>query len=134
MTRRINVAIQASYFEKEHNDCLSCGENIKHPICPECIANGFHQWTHKFSELHGIDKKIRNFLKAHDHLNGDSTKCVACNRKTVHICPHCFTDFLYNTIKKAGAGTRALTEFLFIFNFDFEHAGYSEELEAMGGY
>jgi hypothetical protein len=67
-------------------------------------------------------------------MNGSSTACVHCGRNSVHICPYCFTEHLYNLIKETGAEVRALTEFLFIFNFDFRHSGYSDELQTMGGY
>jgi hypothetical protein len=134
MNRRTNVAIRTSYFERDHRDCLSCGEIINHPICPECIAKGFSEWTRRFPELGGVEKKVKRFVKAHKHMNGSSTACVHCGRNSVHICPYCFTEHLYNLIKETGAEVRALTEFLFIFNFDFRHSGYSDELQTMGGY
>ena len=143
----MNVAKQAYNLEKEkacpnqydyigegiHNDCLSCGENINHPICPNCIAKGFVQWTKKFPEHHELKRKLNIFMKHHNHIKGNSKKCVSCG-KEVHICPYCFTEYLYNLVKEAGLSIRAMSEFLFIFNFDFEHNGYSRELEAFGGY
>ena len=77
---------------------------------------------------------VDNFVKAHKHLEGKAKTCVACNKKKTHTCPYCFTEYLYNIIKEAGIGVRAMSEFLFIFNFDFSHDGYSQELEAYGGY
>ena len=143
----MNVAKQAYNLEKEqNNDCLSCGENINHPLCPNCLAKGFHKWLKHFprdedpifettrkQDKKAIKSKLRAFMKHHNHSDGKSKECVAC-KGPVHICPKCFTEHLYNLVKEAGIGTRALTEFLFIFNFDFEHDGYSQELEAYGGY
>jgi hypothetical protein len=134
MNKKINVAKQAYNLEKEvNNDCLSCGEDIRHPICPNCIAKAFNQWTKRFPEHHEIKGKLNIFMKHHNHNNGTSKSCVSCN-KNVHICPYCFTDHLYHLIKETGLGVQALSEFLFIFNFDFKHNGYSKELEAYGGY
>jgi len=147
MNSKTNVAKQAYNLEKEkacpsqydyigegtNNDCLSCGEDINHPICPNCIAKAFNQWTKKFPEHHELKGKLNIFMKHHNHNTGESKTCVSCN-KNVHICPKCFTEHLYELIKETGLGVRAMTEFLFIFNFDFEHNGYSQELEAYGGY
>jgi len=134
MTPKFNVAVQTYNLEKErNNDCLSCGENIKHPLCPNCIAKAFLQWTKKFPEHFEIKHKLNFFMRHHNHIKGKSKPCVACNNN-VHVCPYCFTDHLYKLVKEAGLGVQAMTEFLFIFNFDFEHKGYSKELEAYGGF
>ena len=117
----------------QHPDCLSCGSNIKHPICPNCIAEAFNEWLKKFPENHDIKHRLNIFMHQHSHIKGNSKKCVHCN-KNVHVCPYCFTDYLRKLIKETDLGTQAITEFLFIFNFDFEHKGYSKELEAYGGY
>ena len=147
MKTKFNVAIQTSnkneisaqskdYISKEINeDCLSCGYNIVHPICPSCIAKGFKQWILRFpKDEQQLRIKVDHFLKAHRYFDGYSKKCASCGKNNTHLCPYCFTEYLYNIIKEAGLGIRALSEFLFIFNFDFEHKGYSQELEAYGGY
>jgi len=134
MNPKMNVAKQAYNLEKEtHNDCLSCGENINHPICHNCIAKAFKKKKKKFPEHHEIKGKLNIFMKHHNHINGESKSCVHCGAN-VHVCPYCFTSHLYELIKETGLGVRAMSEFLFIFNFDFEHNGYSQELEAYGGY
>jgi hypothetical protein len=132
----LNAAIQASHSKEEiHNNCLSCGGFIKSPICPNCISIGFKQWLQVIpNEEKAINKRVDHFLNRHKHLEENSIRCISCNKRSTHTCPYCFTDFLYKVTKEAGAGVRHLTEFLFIFNFDFRHLGYSQELEAMGGY
>ena len=144
----MNVAKQAYNFEKEiacpdqygdcisegiNDDCLSCGENINHPLCPNCITKSFNQWTKKFPEHHELRGKLNIFMKHHNRTNGESKKCVSCNGN-VYVCPYCFSEYLYELIKETGLGVQAMSEFLFIFNFDFEHKGYSKELEVYGGY
>ncbi|MBT6690467.1 hypothetical protein HN903_02300 [archaeon] len=134
MKNKRNVAKQTYYFEKEiHNDCLSCGQDIKHPLCPNCISKAFNLWTKKFPEHKMLKAKLNPLMKHHNHTNAKSKPCVAC-QKPVHICPLCFTEHLHSLVKEAGLGIRATTQFLFIFNFDFEHTGYSKELEFYGGY
>ena len=136
MNQKKNVAIRGIYFEEYHSDCLSCGEPITHPLCPECIAKGFSHWIQKFprEDREIIQSKLRKFLHGHKYLDGKAPKCAACGKTQTHICPRCFTEFLYQITKEAGLGVRALTEFLFIFNFDFKHESYAKELEVMGGY
>ena len=134
MNKKRNVAKQAYNFEKEiHNDCLSCGNDIRHPLCPNCIAKAFNLWTIKFPEHKILKSKLNVFMKHHNKIESLSKPCVVC-QKSVHICPLCFTTHLHNLVKETGLGIKAMTQFLFIFNFDFEHKGYSQELESLGGY
>ncbi len=129
----MNVAIQTYNFEV-NNDCLSCGENIQHPICPNCITKAFMQWIIKFPEQREIRKKLNAFMRQHNSIEGKSKTCVVCGQNKTNICPYCFTEYLHGIVKEAGLGVRAMSEFLFFFNFDFDHKGYSQELEVYGGY
>ncbi len=135
MKRKRNVAIQAYNTEKEiNNNCLSCGEDIRHPICPICITEAFLQWIEKFPEQREIKDKLNTFIRQHNTISGKSKTCVSCGENRTNVCPYCFTKYLYKLIKEAGVGVKAMSEFLFVFNFDFTHKGYSQELEAYGGY
>lgn len=135
-----DAAIPASRLEKENNnDCLSCGKTINHPLCSGCITDAYKQWISQWvkkyqKEEKVIHEKIHEFLEGHKHFNGKGKRCVACREKNTHTCPYCSTEHLYIITKESGFGVKALTEFLFIFNFDFAHKGYSHELDAMGGY
>ncbi|MFH1452136.1 MAG: hypothetical protein ABIF88_03105 [archaeon] len=131
-----NAAKPAFSFEKElHSNCIFCDKKITNPLCPECIAKGFRQWIRQFTDEEKIIKtKLECFLKEIRHFEGRSISCVACHKKTTHLCPYCFTNFLYKIAKDANLGASILSEFLFIFDFDFNHDGYSEDLEEMGGY
>ena len=135
MNNKIDVAKQTYLFEKEHNDCLSCGEDITHPLCPACISKAFIQWLEKFpNDYWEVKYKVDIYLRHHNLIQGKSKSCITCKTHKTHVCPYCFTEHLYNLIKEAGLGVRAMTEFLFMFNFDFEHKGYSKDLEILGNY
>ncbi|NPE26779.1 hypothetical protein HNV12_02115 [Methanococcoides sp. SA1] len=133
MKNKRNVAKQTYHLETEHNDCLDCGNDITHPLCPNCLSKAFHQWAKKFPEHKELKAKLKPLMKHHNSQKAKSKPCAAC-QQPVHICPKCFTTYLYQLVKEAGLGIRATSQFLFIFNFDFEHDGYSQELEAYGGY
>lgn len=129
MKRKINVAIQTYNLEKErHNDCLSCGEDIRHPICPNCISKAFIQWIQKFPEHKKVVEELESFIHKHNHIKGKSKSCVSCSGE-VHICPYCFTNYLYKLMKELRMEAKIMSEFLFLFNFDFEHKGYYKDRE-----
>jgi len=131
-----DVAIQAPDTEKRiHDDCLSCGQFINHPLCHCCVARGFRQWLKNFPKQEKeVQKKLAVYIKGNKNLKIKARKCVSCGEYKTKVCPYCFTEYLYKILKEAGFGVRALSEFLFIFNFDFSREGYSVDLEAYGGY
>jgi hypothetical protein len=130
------AAEPASCFERDvHHACLSCGDVITHPLCHECISDGFWDWLSGYKKFpRSILEKLQNFHEAHEDPMLIHPKCVSCNKAQVSVCPHCFTGYLYKMVKEAGVGVRVMSEFLFMFNFDFEHKGYCRDLEALGGY
>ena len=130
----VGAAKQAHQLEREHPFCLSCSKAISHPICPYCISRGFFDWAANYPKEKSLLENIRNFLSRNKIFDETGIPCVSCKEKRASICPKCFTEFLYSQVKRAGLGVRALTEFLFIFNFDFGHDAYSKDLEALGGY
>lgn len=135
MNMRTDVARQALNFEKEYLNCLCCGDDVTHPICPHCITESFIQWLEKFpNDFKSIKLKLDGFLMGHSKLDHISKNCVSCRKDRTHICPKCFTEYLYSLVKEAGLGVRAMSEFLFIFNFDFERKSYAKDLEILGGY
>lgn len=135
-SRRIRAAKPALGFEREcHPYCLSCGEVITHPLCQECIARSFFSWiSMDHREQRSILRNLPKFRMFDGVMGLSYPRCISCWKKRVYVCPYCFTSHLYKIIKEAGGGVRMLTEFLFIFNFDFEHKGYYQDLEALGGY
>jgi len=133
MDHKSNAAVRAYNISEGHEQCLSCGEYITHPICPCCITRGFKQWLLEYPQIYKhTTTKLNLFLQKTKTLKG--ARCVRCNSYKVHTCPYCFTEHLHQLIKEAGAGVRIMSQFLFMFNFDFEKKGYAKELEIYGGY
>ena len=132
MKPKNNVAIPTHNIIENHHDCISCANVIVNPLCPHCISRGFSEWIKSHPELQKeTSKKLRHFIHKSEKTIGE--QCAVCGNK-VYLCVYCFTDYLYQLIKEAGAGPTVLTEFLFMFNFDFKKVGYIHELEALGGY
>ncbi|MBT3643013.1 hypothetical protein HN876_03335 [archaeon] len=135
-----NATKRASSFEKEtHYSCLSCSEIIHNPLCHECIAKEYFEWIkripkNEFDKSFNLRRSLKLFLEKHSMLEKNSLRCVSCNEPRTNLCPYCFTEILHKMTKEAGAGVKILSEFLFMFNFDFDHKGYFHELECYGGY
>lgn len=132
MQKKFNVAIQTYNNIENYSNCLSCNNTIINPLCPHCLTKGFIEWMKSHPDLaEETIHKVKHFIKNSSQDTGE--KCAICGQK-VHTCVYCFTEYLYDLVKEAGAGPKILTEFLFMFNFDFKRTGYIHELEALGGY
>lgn len=132
MKKKMNAVVQASNSEFNHNDCLNCGESIFNPICPECILRQFRSWIKVYPALANIEKNITHFVNCHKTFASKSQRCITCNKHSSYLCPYCFTEYIYNLLKQAKLSKLILGEFLFLFNYDFEHTGYYKEGERLG--
>jgi len=130
MKKNINAVVQA--FELKHKDCLNCGEAIFNPICPECILKQFNQWIMTHPSLEKVKDNIEEFIFRNRKFSNNSQKCITCHKNSSYLCPYCFTEHIYNLLKKARMANVILAEFLMLFNYDFEHTGYFKEGERLG--
>ncbi|MEM2932755.1 MAG: hypothetical protein QW622_00885 [Candidatus Pacearchaeota archaeon] len=112
--------------------CLICQEAIFTPICPKCLTKEVNTWAiqslkgKKYEKLrHEIGSEMLRLSK----YDFPSTKCIKC-KGNVFICPYCFTESIYEIIKKSKLKNkkRIIEDFLIHFNFDFDHTGYIKEL------
>ena len=115
---------------------MECNEAIYNPLCHACLAGEIRQWL----DAHGsgeIKKKlgagIKSSLRAIENSleKFSDVKCVACKGE-VFLCPYCFTEKVYKKLKAIARSRKAQKEFLSLFNFDFEHTGYSKDAEELG--
>lgn len=87
--------------------CLVCNEVISNPICPNCINKEIKDWL--------AERKIELI----DDNNGiGSTKCIICGN-SMDICPSCYTNDIYDIIKKKHPSLKH--EFKNYFNFELRH-------------
>ena len=121
MEWEIDVGFPATGIERETSYCILCDENIKNPLCPNCIAKGFKQWIQKLPGP--VEKFLRRrtdaFLMSYRILGEDSLTCVSCGKQSTPICPDCFIDYLYENCLEAGLSVSNLREFLLMFDFNF---------------
>jgi hypothetical protein len=111
---------------------LECNEGIFNPICPSCLAREMQAWV----ESNGFDRKVgnsiikfANTIKNKNQFTDEGIDCAVCKTNQTSICPYCFTSRIYNFLRKLMVNRKILQEFLTYFNYDFEHVGYSREVE-----
>ena len=133
MGPEFNAGMRAFTNLNLSRDCLECGFEIHQPLCPDCISRQFRAWVAQHPK---IEKKalahLKKFMKQHRKIKGEYYRCVCCGAKKVNVCPYCFTSFLHDLLKLEKASQKVIGEFLFLFNFDFEHNGYYQAGEDIG--
>ena len=117
--------------------CIECKEAIYNPLCPRCLSREIAEWLGSRCEIRNIIlediKKVLKATRAHSPLSKvEFQRCIKCKNKTAALCPYCFTERIYNRLKKERAGRKILKEFLEFFNFDFEHTYLAREAERLG--
>ena len=115
-------------------ECLECDEAVSNPLCPLCLTRQIDVWLSSYpSEIRKqILGNIREYVKKTNNIAGKSTRCIACGKATGSLCPYCFTNYVFNELKKLKVSRVILKEFLQFFNYDFEHTGYTVEAEKLG--
>ncbi len=111
--------------------CMECKEAIFNPICPHCLSEEILSWieTKEDSRLkQKVKKKLEEVIKLSKTSSGKLTMCITCNARTAFLCPYCFTELVYEKLKEMRLKKALIMEFLQIFNYDFEHTGYSREI------
>ncbi len=113
--------------------CDVCSEAITHPICPACLTTEIEAWLTLYPNLRQeLIPRLQEYLKKIDKKLEDSTICIKCGDKKAAVCTYCFTENVFQELKKINANIIILKEFLEFFNFDFNHDGYSDEAEKLG--
>lgn len=117
--------------------CLECNEAIYNPVCHVCLADGIKQWLREQDNIEirkSLIAEISRFLKSNEKLaeSPQAVRCVACGRNITILCPYCFTEIIYKKLKSLTKSKKLQADFLSLFNFDFEHTGYSKDAEKLG--
>lgn len=122
-------------LQNNYTTCLECRENIDTLICPRCISKSVIKWTeskkeHKdYLKLYYLNSKIIEFLEENKKFEKNSQLCISCKKSIAYICPYCFSEMLIYQLKRMDVEKKLISEFMFLFNFDFYHNGYTEDLK-----
>ena len=129
-----------SGFEREHlnnevYECMQCSEPITNPICHACLGNQIKTWLNLYPSVKKkFNPKLSNYIKEVNNNTINSINCVACGKNRAALCPYCFTEAVYNMLKKSKIDRMAVMDFLSTFNFDLKHEGYIQEASEEGMY
>ena len=116
-------------------ECLECNEAITNPLCPLCLTKQIDVWLSSYpSEIRKkLIGNVKDYVEKANNIAGKSSGCIACNKPTGSLCPYCFTNHVFDELKRLKVSRVILKEFLQFFNYDFEHIGYTTaEAEKFG--
>jgi hypothetical protein len=127
-----------SGFERELNafySCPQCSEPITNPVCHNCLGNQIGEWLKFYPNVRRkIFPKIKGYVKEVNNEASSSLNCVSCNHQKAALCPYCFTEAIYNMLKKNGVDKMIIMDYLSTFNFDLKHEGYILDAQNEGLY
>ena len=128
------MILNNNYFDDEpHFLCDVCSEAVTNPLCPACLTIEIEAWLTLYPDLkRELLPRLKKYLYSLEKSVPEATICIKCRNKRVSVCPYCFTNFVFNELKKIHANKIILKEFFEFFNFDLEHTGYSQEAEELG--
>jgi hypothetical protein len=103
--------------------CFVCQEAIFNPICPSCLKKEVIVWLEKTNP--SLIKEMEESLSFFRESKQNDVSCILCKRYT-DTCPYCFTEYVYNLLKERHPDL--VESFLTLFNYDFDHTGYSKDM------
>ena len=114
--------------------CDVCSEAVTNPICPFCLTTEIKAWLTFYPDLEQeLLPRINKFLhRITNQITSYGTECIKCKNKRAHVCPYCFTRYVFDELQKINVSRLVLKEFFEFFNFDLHHTGYTEEAEELG--
>ena|SRR3989344_3534978 len=109
--------------------CETCNGVITNPLCPFCLAQEIEAWLTLYPTLKKeltphINRYLHNIA---NHLNNYGTICIKCGQKQTHVCPYCFTSFIFSELQKINAAHVVRKEFFKFFNYRKEPTTYSTQ-------
>ena len=104
---------------------MQCSEPITNPICHGCLGNQIFKWLKFYPDVRKkMLPKLRSYIKEIDNNIINSLNCAACSKEKAALCPYCFTEAVYNLLRKNKVDRMITMDFLSTFNFDLKHEGY----------
>ena len=119
----------------ESYECMQCSEPITNPICHDCLGRQIKAWMNLYPSVRKkMSGKISNYVIEVNNNTINSVNCISCGKNKAALCPYCFTEAVYNLLKKNKIDKMVLMDFLSTFNFDMKHEGYIQEAAEEGLY
>jgi hypothetical protein len=116
-------------------DCMQCREPITNPICHDCLGKQVASWLAFYPSIRKkMMPKLKSYIKEVNNTAVAAVRCASCSKKKAALCPYCFTEEIFNMLKRSRVDKMIIMDFLSIFNFDLKHEGYIQEAIKEGLY
>ncbi len=134
MTTKFLTGFERDTIQQAY-DCMQCSEPITNPICHDCLGNQISSWLGFYPNIKKkIMPKIKDYVKEVNNNTIESVNCACCSKQKAALCPYCFTEGIFNLLKKSKIDRMVVMDFLSTFNFDLKHEGYIQDAIENGLY
>ena len=109
--------------------CVTCGQQITNPLCPERLAEQMKTWLAETKPelISALDNRTEDFL---DKPSGRDT-CIVTGKK-MDVCPYCYTEHIFDWLTSLNLNSELITQYLTFFHFDEGRLGYWQRAEQLG--
>jgi hypothetical protein len=130
----LNYGFETENLQNDYN-CPNCAEPITNPLCHDCLGKDILEWLSFYPDIKKkLSLKIKHYITEVNNSALHSLNCVSCNKKKAALCPYCFTEGIFNLLRSKKINVHVIGDFLSVFNFDLEKAGYLKDAEEDGLY
>jgi len=124
--------IQQAY---EGYSCIQCSQPITNPICHECLGRQITNWLSLYPSIKKkFQPKLKKYLTDVHNNVMDGVNCASCQKHQAALCPYCFTEGIFDLLKRSKIDRMVVMDFLSTFNFDLKHEGYIQDAIKEGLY
>lgn len=109
-------------FEREFLQKIN-GNILDKKICHDCLSKEISEWLNLYP---AVKKKILSKINSYVAEVKDNTLpevCSACKKENIALCPYCFSEGIFNLLKKNKMDVMVIMDYLSTFNFDSKHEG-----------
>jgi hypothetical protein len=136
MTKKFLSGFEREILQElaQEYECPKCLEPITNPLCHSCLGKDIINWISLYPSVKKMLPKIKNLIIRLDNEAEGSVNCISCTTKKAALCPYCFTESIFNLLKKNKVDKMLIMDFLSTFNFDLKHEGYIQDAAKEGLY
>lgn len=116
MVKLLTPGFEREFLQK-NNDILD------KKLCHDCLSKEITNWLNLYPNL---KKKVAGPLKNYVKEVEDNTleiNCSSCKKNKVALCSYCFSEGVFNLLKKNKVDLMVIMDYLSTFNFDSKHEG-----------
>jgi hypothetical protein len=125
MVKLLTPGLEREFIQKTQNNVLD------KQLCHICLSNEMKKWLNLYPT---VNKKISSELKAYVMDVDENTldaDCSNCKKNKAALCPYCFSEGVFNLLKKNKVNVMVIMDYLSTFSFDKNHDEYANNSKQM---